>query len=78
MVVGRVLEMLGSRGVSVKTVRPACLGTESPIYTLCPLEAELFFLTSLFIERFDRWSLSDMGIFRQLMHKPTLVTPRGF
>jgi hypothetical protein len=24
-----------------------------------------FFLTFLFIERFDRWSLSEMGMFRQ-------------
>ena len=37
MVVGRVLEMLGSREVSVNEIGPACLGTESPIYTLCPL-----------------------------------------
>ena len=25
-----------------------------------------FFLTFLFIERFDRWSMSDIGMFRQL------------
>ena len=31
VVVGRVLEMLGSRGVSVNEIGPACFGTESPI-----------------------------------------------
>ena len=31
MVVGRVLEMLGSRGVSVDEIGLACFGTESPI-----------------------------------------------
>jgi len=28
---GRVLEMLGSRGVSVNEIGPVCFGTESPI-----------------------------------------------
>jgi len=31
VVVGRVLEMLGSRGVSVNEIGRACFGTESPI-----------------------------------------------
>ena len=31
VVVGRVLKMLGSRGVSVNEIGPACFGTESPI-----------------------------------------------
>jgi hypothetical protein len=31
VVVGRVLEMLDSRGVSVNEIGPACFGTESPI-----------------------------------------------
>ena len=31
VVVGRVLEMLGSRGVSVDEIGPVCFGTESPI-----------------------------------------------
>jgi len=31
VVVGRGLEMLGSRGVSVNEIGPACFGTESPI-----------------------------------------------
>ena len=37
MMVGRVLEMLGSRRVSVNEIGPVCLGTESHINTLCPL-----------------------------------------
>src|SRR5205085_7237295 len=31
LVVSRVLEMLGSRGVSVNEIGPVCFGTESPI-----------------------------------------------
>src|SRR6266702_6584249 len=31
VVVSRVLEMLGSRGVSVNEIGPVCFGTESPI-----------------------------------------------
>jgi len=30
-IVGRVLEMLGSRGVSVNEIGPVCFGTELPI-----------------------------------------------
>jgi len=39
MMVGRVLEMLGSRGVSVNEIGPVCLGTESPITPSHPLHA---------------------------------------
>ncbi len=38
MMVGRVLEMLGSRGVSVNEIGPVCLGTESPITRYAPSE----------------------------------------
>ena len=34
--VGRVLEMLGSRAVSVNEIGPACFGTESPITRYAP------------------------------------------
>jgi hypothetical protein len=36
MMVGRVLEMLGSRGVSVNEIGPVCLGTESHIPRYAP------------------------------------------
>ena len=36
VVVGRVLETLGSREVSVKTIGPVCFGTESLITRYAP------------------------------------------
>ena len=36
MMVGRVLEMLGSRRVSVNEIGPVCLGTESHITRYAP------------------------------------------
>ena len=45
-------------------------GLEVKLSFLLPVEGEIFFLTSPFIDqaitRFDRWSLSDIEIFRQL------------
>ena len=145
MVSGRVLEMLGSRGVSVKAVRPcvprhrvthlhsmpsritrnshrprasdrtmvaseatsslAALsnsmassasaekltrmdkepnfsrgtgsysGLDFEKESRPPVEAELFFLTSLFIERFDRM-VSEMRMFRQLRQSGANAPPR--
>ena len=36
MMVGRVLEMLGSRGVSVNEIGPVCLGTAYPLHAMPP------------------------------------------
>jgi len=36
LVIGRVLEMLGSRRVSVNEIGPVCLGTESHITRYAP------------------------------------------
>ena len=40
MMVGRVLEMLGSRRVSVNEIGPVCLGTESHITRYAPSDSQ--------------------------------------